>query len=134
MELTDLDRRSLRLFLVGDLLAVLAFTGLGELRHGVNPATMPWVWLDTATPFLLGWLVVAPFGRAYSTAVRSGWRGLFVWTTVSWLGADAVGQALRATDLFHGGSEPVFYLVLAAVGTASLLVWRTVATLVSRHR
>lgn len=119
-----LDRDAVRTFLVGDVVAILAFVVLGELRHGVDPVTMPGRFAGTAVPFLVGWAVVGALLGAYAASVRRGAGRLAAVTAVAWTGAAAVAQALRATAVFPGDADPVFYLVTVGFGGAILVAWR----------
>jgi hypothetical protein len=119
---------SLRRYLVGDLLAILAFILIGEISHGVDPVAQWRFVLDAAIPFLIGWLVVGPLLGAYARWSLRGplWAALAA--VPAWLVADGLGQLLRDTDTFHGSADPVFYLVAAAVGGALLVGWRLVVS------
>lgn len=113
---------------VGDVTVLLVVVAAGLLEHGLNPLSRPVYVLVTAIPFLLGWLVVAPFLGAYA---RTWWRrpiaGVValvpIWVVAAWVGAQ-----IRATALFPGGAQTVFVLVMIGSGLVALVPWRLVAT------
>ncbi|WP_254543928.1 DUF3054 domain-containing protein [Halomarina pelagica] len=117
---------------VGDLLLVGAFVVLGEVSHfdAAFVLANPGYVLGTYLPFALGWLVVAPLVGAYGRAARSTARSAAVYAAGSWFGAVVVGQALRATALFHGEFAATFFLVSLGVGLALLLPWRVAVSVV----
>lgn len=120
------DRRAVRRYLLVDIVAIVGFLVAGELHHGIDPVDSPVYVGETIAPFLIGWVVAAPVLGAYAsvTVERPVWAALFV--VPAWVGANSIGQALRATDLFHGGSSPVFALVIGAGGVVVLGAVRTV--------
>lgn len=118
------DRGTARSFLPGDVAAILLFVVLGELRHGVDPVSMPARFAGTAVPFLLGWLLVAPLAGAYAARLRSSAGRLAAVTAGAWVGAAALAQVVRATDPFPGNADPVFFLVAVGFGGLLLVGWR----------
>jgi hypothetical protein len=48
---------------------------------------------------------------------------------LSWIGAVAIAQGLRATSAFHGGAALTFAVVSVLVGGLLLTLWRVGATL-----
>ncbi|MFC7177540.1 DUF3054 domain-containing protein [Halosegnis marinus] len=115
--------RTTALVLLGDALCIALFSAAGALQHPGNAplyARVP----EIAAPFVLGWLLVGAlvgtfdgswFGSARTAAGRAA---------VAWLGADIVGQALRATAFVPGGADPAFFVVSLLVGGALLVGWR----------
>lgn len=120
--LFDVDPRTVRLFVVGDVVAILAFVVAGELSHG-RPLALGRV-AGVAVPFLVGWALVGTAVGVYGRGVRASAPRLVVATTIGWLGADAVGQAIRATAAFPGDAATTFFLVAFGVTLLLLLVWR----------
>ncbi|MFC4551479.1 MULTISPECIES: DUF3054 domain-containing protein [Halorussus] len=118
------------LLAVGDLLVILAFLTVGELRHGVNPVTQPLVVADTVAPFLLGWVVASLAVGAYAPGAMRSSRVAAVRAAGAWVGAAAIGLALRATSLFHGESPWTFALVVTGIGVVSLVAWRVAVSAV----
>jgi hypothetical protein len=102
---------------LADVLAVVAFVGIGRSVHdvGVSLAGIA----VTAWPFLgglaIGWLV----GRAWS---RPG--ALWPAGIAAWLGASMVGMALRV--LAGQGTALAFLGVTVAFLGAAMLGWRVV--------
>ena len=109
---------------LGDLSLIAVFVVVGEFSHGVSLFDQPGVVLDTAIPFYIGWVLVAPLAGAYGLRVRESPRQAALITGGAWTGAALVGQALRATALFHGGFAVPFVVVSIVVGVALLVPWR----------
>lgn len=130
MDFASLDRRALRRFGPVDLLAIVAMLWVGELRHGNDPLVSPWLFVDTLLPFLVGWLVAAYALSAYGESTLAGYRPAIGAALVAWLVANVIGQALRATALFHGGSQLSFFLVMLGFVGGALAVGRAVVTAV----
>jgi hypothetical protein len=122
------DADALRLFVVGDLLAILAFVVAGELRHGIHPLVAPLAVADTALQFYVGWAVAAPLVGAYARSTLDSRRSMLVASLGAWLLAVVVAQALRATPWFRGDAAASFALVSVAVGGVLLLGWRVART------
>lgn len=114
--------------LAGDLAVIGLFLFLGTLHHNRDPLDVVY-FLDTAAPFVLGWVAasfaVGTYGWGLDSVVRES--GLVV---VTWVVADAVGLVLRSTSLFHGGAAMGFVLVSLFGGAVFLLVGRGVRRLV----
>ncbi|NIB99522.1 DUF3054 domain-containing protein [Halobacterium sp. R2-5] len=126
MELYDADPRAVVRFLPGDLLAISAFVLAGTLSHGSLTAQR---YAGVLLPFVVGWIVVAPFAGGYDTRVLESTRAALLYAVASWLGADFLAQLMRGTPFFPGNADPQFFLVALAVGTVALVVARF-ATLV----
>lgn len=114
---------------VGDLLLIAVFVVAGELRHGYGLLAHPERVLGTAIPFFIGWVVVSILIGVYRRSVYTVPRTAALRTALAWVGAALVGQALRATELFHGTFAPAFLLVSLGVGLVLLVPWRAVAAL-----
>lgn len=123
----DVDRRALRLFAPGDVVAIVLFVVLGEISHGQNPLSVLGPFLQTLATFLLGWFAVAAVGGAYAAEARIDRRRAVLVPIVLWAFADGVAQALRATAVFAGDAAITFYLVALVVGGALMGGWRYVA-------
>jgi len=113
---------------VGDLLLIATFVVSGEISHfSVGYVlSQPLAVAETAVPFYVGWLVVAPLAGAYGRAALAGPRTAATATTGAWIGASLVGQLLRGTSLFSGELALPFVLVSLIVGLALLVPWRLV--------
>jgi Protein of unknown function (DUF3054) len=116
--------RAVRLAVVLDCCCVLAFVIIGRASHAKGESLAGIA--STAWPFLAG--------------LTTGWAAARAWRRPgalipaglgAWLGAVAVGMVLRVVS----GQGTTFAFVLAALAFlgASLLGWRLVARLVTRH-
>jgi hypothetical protein len=112
------------LLAVGDLLVLVGFLVIGELSHGVHPVESPLVVADTVAPFFVGWVVAALAVGAYAPGATRSVRTAVLRAAAAWVGAAAIGLALRATTLFHGGSPLSFALVVTGTGVVSFSLWR----------
>lgn len=119
---------------VGDVGSILLFLLSGLLQHNslARLADLGYV-ADTAAPFLLGWLVAAPMVGAYAVSGADA-RASVLRAVGAWIPAALVGQALRTTALFHGGTSPAFVAVSLVVGGGLLGVWRAAYALVGSMR
>lgn len=120
-----IDSRPLTgLLAVGDALALIAFVTAGTIQHGGQPLSRPGAVAGTLAPFLLAWVVVALLGGLYTTdAVRSP-RATLRRTVPAWVVAVLLGQTLRVTPAFAGGTSVAFILVTLVVGGLLLVGWR----------
>lgn len=108
--------------LIGDLVVVGIFVGLGELRHGGDLEA----WLVTLGEFGLAWLVVATLLGAYRSSALSSSSRAAGRTFLVWLLAAPLGVALRAALEPTATFSPVFLLVMLATGTVLLVPWRAI--------
>lgn len=120
------DGGAVRLYVVGDVLAILAFVVAGELRHGVHPFVAPFAVADTAVQFYLGWMVAAPLVGAYKRSTVDSRRSALVASLGAWVLAVVVAQMLRATPWFRGEADLAFAAVSVAVGGVLLVGWRAI--------
>lgn len=115
---------------LGDVIAILVFASLGAAHHGdaplVNPSHVGWI----AAPFLLGWAGVALVGGLYTRAATSTPRRAISWSVPAWIAATLIGQGLRATSLFPGGTALTFVLVTVFAGGSLIVGWRLLAALI----
>lgn len=118
--------RTTGLLVVGDLLCIVLFSTLGVIQHdsGQLLTRVP----EVATPFIFGWALVGLLAGTFVTDALATPREAAARAAVAWLGADVVGQGLRATSVFPGGFDPAFFLVSLFVAGALLVGWRTVAS------
>ncbi|WP_255149950.1 DUF3054 domain-containing protein [Halorarius halobius] len=120
--------RTMALAAVGDLVCIGLFSVLGVLQHesGAVLVRAP----EVAAPFVVGWVVVGLVVGVFNERALATPREAAARAGVAWLGADIVGQAIRATSLVRGGFDPAFFLVSLFVTGALLVGWRaTVARL-----
>lgn len=123
------------LLYLGDTLAILLFAIIGRQSHnlastdssGLVAAFM------TAAPFIVGWLLIAPWFKAFHPPAWASPRQAVITVLKAFVPAYVGGALLRA--LFLGRLSPLtFYLVTAAVILAFLLGWRLIYTLVLAPR
>lgn len=131
MEFVSFDRRALIRFGPIDLLGMLAMLWIGELRHGNDPVVSPFLYLDTLAPFLIGWIIAAYLLSAYSTATLDSYRAAIGYAVVAWFVGNTIGQALRASDFFHGGTELSFFLVMFGFVGVALTAGRVIVITVT---
>lgn len=126
---TEPDERTLGVA-AGDLLAILAVLTVGLLRHGTNPLTAPRYAALVVAPFVFGWALSAVLLGAYASETLASPRATVGLAVLSWVGAVAVGAAIRATPTAPGGASPVFVAVMLGFGGLAVGAWRTVVALV----
>lgn len=111
---------------VGDAALIGLFVLAGEISHYstdyllANPGQI----IDTALPFYIGWVLAAIAFGAYSRSARATPKRAVLVAGGTWIVAALIGQALRATTLFHGDFAVTFTLVSIAIGLVLLLPWR----------
>lgn len=120
----DVDGRAVRRYALGDVAAIALFVVLGELSHGANPLAILGPMALTLSTFLFGWFAVALVSGAYAEATLTDVRSAVLLPVVGWAFADAIAQALRATEFFPGNAALSFYLVALVFGGALLGLWR----------
>lgn len=116
----------------GDVLVLGLITTAGAVSHGENPLAAPLSVLETATPFVVGWVVAVGLLATYD---ESHHDYLATSRTVlgTWLGAANVGLILRASPLFDGGVTWPFPLVITGFAGIGLVAWRLVAALAAGY-
>ena len=114
------------LLLLGDALVVLLTSLAGFTRHGELATAGAGRVAATVVPFALAWFVSAPWLGCYDLGrmarPSSLWRVPVAAVLAAPLGAVLRGLWLRAPVL------PIFAVVMAAVLSVALLVWRLLAT------
>lgn len=111
---------------VGDLVAILIVIAIGMSNH--NSLTGAVALLETAAPFLLGWVVASvPIG-AYSAGAAESAKAAVPLAIRSWIPAAVIGVAIRGAvqSAFDQGLL-IFLLVMIVTGTVALGGWRWVA-------
>ncbi|MCD2199492.1 DUF3054 domain-containing protein [Halobacterium sp. KA-4] len=131
MDLYDADPRAVVRFLPGDLLAIFAFVLVGTLSHGSLTAQR---YAGVLVPFVVGWVVVAPFAGGYDASVRESTRAALLYGAASWLGADFLAQLLRGTPFFPGNADLQFFVVALVFGTIALTVARFLTLVIVDYR
>ena len=118
----------------GDIIAFLLFARAGHAQHHETTALGSIV--TTAVPFVVAWLVSAPwlgaFGRLGSAATTRP-RHLLKRTAIAWIVAWPLALLLRAFWM-RAGIPPAFDLIALVANAVLLLGWRGVASwLLWRH-
>jgi hypothetical protein len=119
----DISPRTLAVAL-GDVALIGLFVAIGELQHGYDLLAQPGRVVGTALPFLIGWGVAAVLAGVYAPSVYRSLRSAVARTALAWTGGALIGQALRATSVFHGDFAVTFMLVSLGVGLVLLVPWR----------
>lgn len=111
---------------VGDLIAIFAVIAIGMNSH--NSLTGVVALLETAAPFLFGWVVVSvPIG-AYSPGAAESAKASVPLAIRSWIPAAVIGVAIRgALQGSFDSSLGIFLAVMLATGSLGLGGWRWVA-------
>ena len=86
--------RTTALLGAGDVAAIIAFAALGVRSHASNNS-VPYI-LETAAPFIVSWLAIAPFVGAYRSAVFTRPKPLLGRTLLAWAIALFPGILLRS--------------------------------------
>ena len=106
--------------LLGDLLIIALFVGLGELRHGGEVVD----WAITFGEFGLAWVAVAVPMGAYSRGPDRSTRWTVGVISGSWVIAATLGWAIRAILEPFATFSVVFLMVMVGTGLLFLLPWR----------
>lgn len=113
--------RRTALLVAGDLLAFLGFSALGRRSHG-EAAGLDAILqiIETAAPFAIGWLLVAPFLGGFNSEIVTRPRAMLARTSLAWLIALPIGLALRAlirqTGIPLSFAATTFLVLLALLG------------------
>src|SRR5579859_4132537 len=118
------SRRRVAGLIVGDACMFLIFAAVGRTTHHEAAGLGAfWLVVETATPFALGWFVVAPFFGVYRFSVTASLRKILLRTALAWLCAWPVSLLLRW--LFAREAPPVsFAIVVLVVNLLFLSIWR----------
>jgi hypothetical protein len=118
--------------LLGDLAVIAGLVMVGLLSHNIpDPWQYPGYLLSRITPFMLGWLIVAPFFGLFGDDRLGSYRNTVAFLLPAWICAAVVGATVRAVAT-SGGAGPVFVAVMSGFGLLTLLPWRLTA--VALHR
>lgn len=111
--------------LLGDVVSFLVFAAIGRSSHGEAAGFAALFEVaKTAAPFLLGWLVVAPWTGVYRLSAEQKLAAWSQRTAITWLLAWPLALALRA--LFLQRAIPISFAIVTLITNAILLVgWRT---------
>jgi len=111
---------------LGDLVAIVAVIAIGMNNH--NSLTGAVALLETAAPFLLGWVVMSvPIG-AYSAGAAESAKAAVPLAVRSWIPAAVIGIAIRgAVQSTFSTGLAIFLAVMLVTGIVALGGWRWVA-------
>lgn len=119
--------------LIGDVIGLFLLIVWGLYAHNTPAWEFPAHTLETLTPFLVAWLVLAPLVGLYHRRTLRSYRGTLGVLVGGWVLVSLTGSLVRATPLFDGGTSPIFVLVNVAFGLVILLPWRfAVVTVLER--
>ena len=116
-----------------DLVLILLVFAVGLMSHGVSPLEQPIHTISIASPFLFGWILLAPIFGVYERLSERTFANVAGATLLAWSRAAVFGSAVRATEFVHGGAPPVFVAVTIATGAAILVPWRIMIALLVRR-
>ena len=118
--------KSARIAFIGDVGVYLLATILGFLSHAGESDTGLNRIAATFIPFLLSWIIVAPWIDVYNPErigdLRSAWR-----PTLAALYAAPIGAFGRSLWL-NSPTFPLFTIVMAGVTAGLMLLWRGLLT------
>ncbi len=117
-------RRFTGILIAGDVIAMVLWVALGLASHRMSDNWFQNV-VRIVAPFLIGWVVVAPFTRVYDLGALRRPFTFMRRSATCWFLATILGLALRAT-LFGSGFVPVFAAVTLVVTAVLVLGWRAV--------
>ena len=128
-----MSRSSLLLYL-GDVFFILLFALIGRQTHNMPTGVAAFgAIFNTAAPFIIGWLVVAPWFGAYQSEAWQDAKSAVLTVLKAIVPALIAGILLRR--LFEGGFSPVvFYLVAGGFMLLMLVIWRLIYALVLAPR
>src|SRR5258706_5075060 len=118
----------------GDALAFMAFAALGRASHSEAAGIAAILQVaETAAPFAIGWVVVAPFAGAYPAELVQPPRLMPARSALAWLLAWPLRLLLGA--LIRQGTIPLSFAIVTLIANMLILLgWRGIfAWLASRH-
>ena len=129
--LTEATDRLLVAAIDGLLIAGLAIAG--RAHHGYPILDQPLETVETAVPFLLGWLLLSIPAGAYARDTLTSPQTAARVTVVAWLAAANVGLLARSAPFFTGGTAWPFPLVMNGTGLVVLVAWRLAYAAISKE-
>jgi len=107
----------------GDLLVLFVFVLLGREDHDMSFSLS--ASLETAVPFVVGWIAALAIARTYRLSSIASARKAFGWALLTCLIAVPIGLALRSVWLgrLPGGS---FAIVAFPLVAGFMTVWRVI--------
>jgi Protein of unknown function (DUF3054) len=118
----------------GDFITLIVFGILGQARHELlltssqGPVAAV---VNTASPFMLSWLLIAIFAGTYRGSALYPFRRVVVTTLVAGIFAGPLGVVFWAIARRHW-PVAIFYVVTTGISTIMLLVWRVLWSRVRR--
>lgn len=111
------------LLLIGDVVTFLAFAALGRRAHSMGSALDDV--MGTALPFMVAWLLVAPFTRAFGEEATDGSKSAALKALQTWAIAFPLGLLIRTPIV---GRLPHYsFAIVAGIFTLVMLTgWRAV--------
>jgi hypothetical protein len=130
----QLSQRKKITLVVGDIIAFLVFAAIGRNSHNEFAGAAELLAIvKTASPFIMGWFVVAIFVGTYRPDVVNKLKPMLMYSVLGWLIAWPIGLALRALMLWKG--IPLsFALVTLGSMMLIMLIWRTLFATVLAKR
>lgn len=126
--------RRIAFLVIGDAVALLIFAAIGRASHGEDAGLTALAQIaETAAPFIIGWVAMAPLFGAYRADVTRAPLRMLASTALTWLIAWPVSLGLRA--LIRQTTIPLsFALVTFITVLAIMTLWRGAFALVSARR
>jgi len=123
-------RSSLLWLGLGDSVALLLVTLIGERSHNIPLASGRW--LSTFVPLLLAWSLTAPWLGLYSEPIAR--RPQVIWRT-AWAAILATPLATWMRGLWlQSAISPIFVLVLVGFVALATALWRGITVLLVRRQ
>jgi hypothetical protein len=125
--------------IVGDASVFLVFAAVGRSsHHEASGLGVFWLVVQTATPFALGWFMVAPFSGVYRESVTTRLRPMLGHTALGWLCAWPLAMLLRWLFTLNDaplslGSWVSFSIVVLLANMLFLSIWRGLFALVANR-
>ena len=116
---------------VGDVLMFLLFAAWGRATHA-EPLPLLAI-VETAAPFLVAWLAVAPLLGAYRPGLLTQPLPMAMQTLIAWVAACVLGLYIRSAWL-QREIIPTFALVTFGMVAPMLVGWRTLFAWWNRSR
>jgi len=113
------------LLVIGDAIVFFIFAAVGRRSHGEAAGLSSFlqiVW--TATPFALGWYIIAPLVGAYRRRQTTGVGKMAQWTALSWLAAWPATMLFRGVAVDRAVPPWTFMLISFISNMLFLEVWR----------
>lgn len=117
--------------LIGDIAALLVFSLSGQRSHNMA-ITLGGV-LETALPFIIGWIIISILFGLYRKHNYSTFGTMFKRFLLVWVLAIPLGWFLRG--LLFGKGYPWVFLIVSLISTFVIfLIWRAIAYQIIKRR